>query len=125
MTPLISSPAIPWQTVILTNRIKNADHILEQPNKDKFPGKKEKQLKKASLELESLFIYYLLKQMRATVPKSGFIPKGKVEEIYTSLIDFRLAEQLALERSIGISRLIYESLQRISKPEKSVFSLKF
>ena len=73
---------------------------------DKDPSR----LKEACSELESLFIYYLLKEMRATVPKSGFISGGKTEEMYTSMLDLQLAKEIASKREIGISSALLDQL---------------
>ena len=78
-------------------------------------GKGGAQLKEACLELESLFVYYLLKEMRATIPKSGFISGGKAEEIYTSMLDLQLARELSFRGGIGLSPLLIDQLYR--KPE--------
>jgi flagellar protein FlgJ len=49
--------------------------------------KDDSRLREACAEMESLFISHLLKEMRATVEKSGFIDGGQAEEIFTSLLD--------------------------------------
>ncbi len=72
--------------------------------------KDEKRLKEACDGLESLFIYYLLKEMRASIPKSGFISGGKTEEMYTSMLDFQLAQEIASRRGIGISSVLFDQL---------------
>jgi len=75
------------------------------------------QLKKACVELESLFIYHLLKEMRASMPRGGFLTGGKGEEIYTSMFDARVARVLASEQGIGLSALLEEHLGRSSGSE--------
>ena len=67
-------------------------------------------LKKACVEMESLFIYYLFKEMRATIPKSEFLNGGKGEEIYQSMLDSQLSKELAGKGGIGLSSLIYNQL---------------
>lgn len=67
-------------------------------------------LKQACSELESLFIYYLVKEMRATVPKSGLIGGGSAEENYTSMLDLQLSKDIAEKRGIGISTALFERL---------------
>ena len=75
------------------------------------PGKSETggedpRLEKVCAELESLFISYLLKEMRATIPKSGFMDGGKAEESYTSMLDSQLARELALKGGIGLASIM-------------------
>jgi len=101
MSDLISLPTIPWQTMNLT-RLPTST------------GKSDLQLKEACSELESLFIYYLFKEMRATVPKSGFVSGGRAEDIYTSMLDFQLAKELSDKGGIGLSSLLLKQLDNKS-----------
>ncbi len=93
MPDLIFPPGVPLQTV-----------------KASSSSKSDTQLKEACFELESLFINYLLKEMRATIPKSGFISGGKAEEIYTSMLDSQLAKEMASSGGIGLSSLLRDQL---------------
>lgn len=67
-------------------------------------------LEETCCELESIFIYYLLKEMRATVPKSDYFGGGKKEEMYTSILDQQLAKEIASKRELGISSALLEQL---------------
>jgi len=107
MSDLISLPAIPWQTINLTNKMEGLKSFVE--SKKTVPqNKNSSELKKACSEFESLFIYYLFKEMRATIPKSGFMSGGKAEEIYTSMLDCQLAKELSFKGGIGLSSLLVE-----------------
>jgi flagellar protein FlgJ len=61
-------------------------------------------------EMESLFINYLLKEMRATIDKSGLIDGGQAEEIYTSMLDAELAKEIAGRGGIGLYKLLWDQL---------------
>jgi flagellar protein FlgJ len=61
-------------------------------------------------EFESLFLNYLLKEMRATVPKSGPFGGGQAEQIYTSMFDEQLSRKLAQHGGIGLAQIIQRSL---------------
>jgi flagellar protein FlgJ len=67
-------------------------------------------LQDACREMESLFLSYLLKEMRATVNKSGFISGGKAEEIFTSLLDVELSKKMSAAGGIGLSPLLLKQL---------------
>ena len=67
-------------------------------------------LRKACAELESLFIHQLLKEMRATVPKSGFLSGGSGKQMYTSMIDVHLARKLSSQGGIGLSSILMNQL---------------
>jgi Rod binding domain-containing protein len=82
------------------------------------PAQPEPELARACQEMESLFLTYLLKEMRATVPKNGLLSGGKAEEIYTSLADAELAKDLAARGGIGISQVLLTQLGRTQAKEK-------
>ena len=73
-------------------------------------GKSDPRLRAACVEMESLFINYLLKEMRATVNKSGFISGGQAEEIFTSLLDVELSQKISANGGIGLSSILLEQL---------------
>ena len=56
------------------------------------------------------FIYYLIKEMRATIPKSDFLGGGKAHEMYTSMLDTHLSRELADKGGIGMSSLLMDRL---------------
>ena len=90
-----------------TDRVQNSLESGKAPSPCKSDARR---LKEACCELESLFINYLLKEMRETIPKSGFISGGKAEEIYTSMLDSQLAKEMASGKGIGLSSIIFDQL---------------
>jgi flagellar protein FlgJ len=114
----ISIPAIPWQTLDMSHKMERAQNSLESAKRASLE-EADPQHKEACLELESLFIYHLFKEMRATIPKSEFLNGGTAENIYTSMLDQQLARELASRGGIGISSVLLDQLG--SKPENSTF----
>ena len=106
MPDLIFPPVVPLQAVNKIDRVQNS---LES-GKTSSSSKSVVRLKEACFELESLFINYLLKEMRATIPRSGFISSGKAEEICTFMLDSQLAKEMAARGGIGLSSLLCEQL---------------
>lgn len=106
MTTPIST--IPWNSLQIKHRLDRAVHNLKAEHP---PGSKTQnaRLKAACVELESLFVYYLFKEMRATVPKDGLINGGKAEAIYTSMMDMEMAKTLS-RKGIGLSEAILRQL---------------
>ncbi len=86
---------------------KSMDVATTQPDEEK--GSRQ-QLKRACSELESVFIYYLLKEMRATIPKSDFLGGGYSEEMYTSMLDLQLSREIASKKGIGLSSALLNQL---------------
>ncbi|MCZ6679632.1 MAG: rod-binding protein [Candidatus Poribacteria bacterium] len=72
------------------------------------------ELRKATQEFESLFLHYLMKSMRSTVPKNDLFHGGQAEEIFTDMLDQAIAET-ASKRGIGIADLLYQQLRSVSK----------
>ncbi|MBI3584558.1 MAG: rod-binding protein [Nitrospinae bacterium] len=77
-----------------------------------FLNADEKKLKKLTADFESVFLYYVLKTMRDTVPKSGFIDGKNGEEIYRSMIDQEVAKSMADKRESGISDMLFKQLKK-------------
>ncbi|MEJ2729200.1 MAG: rod-binding protein [Deltaproteobacteria bacterium] len=61
-------------------------------------------------QMESLFIHHLLKEMRATIHKSGFIGGGRAEEIYTSMMDAEMAIKISNRGGIGLSEMLLQQI---------------
>ncbi len=67
-------------------------------------------LREACQQMEALFLSYMLKEMRATVEKSGLISGGQAEEIFTSLLDVEISKKMAARGGIGLSSLLMQQL---------------
>lgn len=77
---------------------------------------KNKELKKACQDFESVFTYELLKSMRKTIDKCDLFHGGEAEEIYESLLDQELAKSMSGFGSNSLSELLYRQLSRIDSP---------
>ena len=118
MPDLTSVPTLSWQKTNTDNKLESVRAALGS-EKARSDMRNDRRLEKACSELESLFIYYLLKEMRATVPKSGFIGGGKAEDIYTSMLDSQLAKDLSSKGGIGLSSMLRNQLIRVQGYTKS------
>jgi flagellar protein FlgJ len=68
-------------------------------------------LEKACGDFEAIFVQQLFKTMRASVPESGLFGGGRAEEIYTSMLDQQVAEQMAYGQSgIGLANQMRNKL---------------
>lgn len=68
-------------------------------------------LREACSEFEALFINLLLKELRATVGKSGLMDGGRAEEVYTGMMDTEMARDLAAKGGIGLADILYRQLE--------------
>ena len=80
-------------------------------------GQTDPKLKDACRDMESLFLTYLLKELRKTISKSGFISGGKAEEIFTSMLDAELSKKMSDAGGIGLSSLLFRQLDSQSEAE--------
>jgi len=109
---------MPLQSYNFTQKIDRLKSAVGSSNS--APSKSShSDLKKACIEFESIFVAYLMKEMRSTIPKSGLISGGKAEEIYTSMLDSELAKEIALNGGIGLSTRLYEQLSEKFEDTKS------
>jgi Rod binding domain-containing protein len=77
-------------------------------------------LREACSEFEALFINLLLKELRATVGKSGLIDGGRAEEVYTGMMDTEMARDLAAKGGIGLAAILYRQLNPARSGRHSV-----
>jgi len=70
----------------------------------------DKRLDEACSEFESLFIYQLLKEMRASVPGDGYLDNSMQSETYTSMFDLEIARELSSQRGIGLANFLRQQL---------------
>jgi|AP12_2_1047962.scaffolds.fasta_scaffold235464_2 flagellar protein FlgJ len=82
--------------------------------------KTDPRLSAACTEMESLFVNYLLKEMRATVDRSGFISGGRAEEIFTSMLDVELSRNISAAGGIGLSSILLEQLAGRAAPKEGL-----
>ncbi|MDY6791202.1 MAG: rod-binding protein [Thermodesulfobacteriota bacterium] len=108
---------IPVKTISLSNEIQRVKHSIKSGGAA-FSGQRDAELKDTCCELESLFINYLLQEMRQTIDKSGFISGGRAEEIYTSMLDTHMAKQFAQKGGIGISSILMQQLKQNENVKK-------
>jgi murein DD-endopeptidase MepM/ murein hydrolase activator NlpD len=71
---------------------------------------RERELKKAAAEFESLFLNQMLKTMRKTIEKSELFHGGRGEEIYTSMLDEELSKSMAGAGGIGLGDVLLRQL---------------
>ncbi len=80
---------------------------------EKLSGKdlEKKKLLESAKEFESIFYGMMLKSMRDSVEKSGFIDGGNAEKIYESMLDQEYAKVLADKQASGLAETLVKQLQ--------------
>ncbi|MCE5299880.1 MAG: rod-binding protein [Spirochaetia bacterium] len=71
------------------------------------------QIKKVSRDFESIFLGYLLKQMKATVPEDPLFGQSIAKDIFTDMRDEAISKELAKAGGIGLAAMLYKQLSTI------------
>ncbi|MGD9081524.1 MAG: rod-binding protein [Desulfobacterales bacterium] len=123
MTDLLSTPKLPVNLSDIAVGTKRRIQRMQNAKKSAHSGQgTDPKLRDVSRQMESLFIHHLLKEMRATIHKSGFISGGRAEEIYTSMMDAEMAVKIAERGGIGLSEMLLDQLSDPPSEEKEVKS---
>ncbi len=77
----------------------------------------DEKIMKVAKQFESLFVNQLVGEMRKTVHGGGLVPQSQGEKIYTSMLDYEYSQKISDAGTLGLSRLIYDSLLRKSRGE--------
>jgi len=73
-------------------------------------GKDSERLKQACEDFESIFVDFMLQQMRRTVPENALFGGGHAEQIYTSMMDSELSKSISHQRGLGLADQMYRQL---------------
>ena len=68
-------------------------------------------LRAVARDLEGVFVEQLFKAMRETVPEGGVMDGGSGEEMFTGLLDQRLAAQAPARWEHGLAEALYRQLR--------------
>lgn len=119
MTDPLSAPKLPVNIsdVAFDAKARIQRMLAAKKSGSTTPGT-DPQLRDVCRQLESLFIHHLFKEMRATIPKTGFISGGRAEEIYTSMLDAEMAANLSTRGGIGLSEMLLRQLGNSSAQTK-------
>ena len=75
------------------------------------PSSEAERLRGVARDLEGVFVEQLFKAMRETVPEGGVMDGGSGEEMFTGLLDQRLAAQAPARWEHGLAEALYRQLR--------------
>jgi flagellar protein FlgJ len=87
---------------------------------EKGGGKKgidRERLKKACTDFEALFIQQVLKFMRQAAPSKALLGNSPGTDLYQSLMDQELSNNLAKRSGIGLGEMLYRQILRRERTE--------
>lgn len=84
----------------------------------------EKKLKKACADFEAILTFQLLKTMRQSVRRDGFLKSSHGQETYEMMMDQKIAEEMAHKgEGLGLQKVLYNEIsqhlqKKIKVPEE-------
>lgn len=72
----------------------------------------DKKLMDACLEMESIFVAKMIKEMRKTVHKGEILHGGHAEEIFEDMLYDEYALTLSKNSNLGLANMMYQELSR-------------
>ena len=75
------------------------------------PLPEEARLRKASRDLEGVFVEQLFKAMRETVPENSLFDGGAGEQMFTGMMDSHLAAEVPEGWNNGLGEALYRQLR--------------
>jgi flagellar protein FlgJ len=105
--------ALSMDSTLFQLRAAGADRIaMTSPSEIQRKINSDADLQQASEQFESLLLNFMIREMRATVPESTLFPKSMAEEIFSDMLDEKIAGQMAQNGGIGISQMIFNQLKK-------------
>jgi flagellar protein FlgJ len=116
MTDMILKPPLALPNIQSRNRL---EMVRSQLSTDSHRSSDRQKLRQACAAMESLFLHQLMKEMRRTIPQSGFISGGKGEEIFTDMLDYQRAQEISAHQGLGIAEMLEKQLSANVPPSES------
>jgi len=73
---------------------------------------KDAKLRQACADFESIFVNYVLRSARKTLPQQGLFHDTHEGKIYESMMDEQMARSVTRGRGLGLGELLYEQLEK-------------
>lgn len=95
-------------------------HVAADPSKaaQTADPAREKKLRKACADFEAMLAFQLIKTMRQSVPRNGFLKRSQAQQTYEMMLDQKMAEDLAGKGGgLGIQKMLYNQMTQ-HQPKK-------
>lgn len=74
------------------------------------PEQADKKLKQACQDFEAIFMGFMMKGMRNTVPKSDLFGSSQEEDMFKEMMDNEICKSAASRSSMGVADMLYKQL---------------
>ena len=95
----------------------NAAKLNQNIEKD-MESSQDKELMDSCVKLEGEFMKIMLKEMKKTIPDSGFMPKSAGHDIMEDMYYETIGEDAAQNSSTGLAKMIYDQFTRSRTDKK-------
>lgn len=76
-------------------------------------SERDNKLKKACADFEAILAYQLLKTMRQTIPRNGFLKGSHGKDTYEMMLDQKIADELAKKgQGLGLQKMLYNQISK-------------
>ena len=93
----------------MSNKLQEATIQANKAQNVKDP-KYLSQIKNVSREFESIFLNYMLQQMRKTVPEDSLMGNSPAKDIFMGMQDEQMSKELSKAGGIGLAAMLYSQL---------------
>jgi flagellar protein FlgJ len=106
------------QMLNMTNTLQQAE-VQAKKTENTKQSDYMKQLEKVSKDFESIFLGYMLKQMRKTVPDDPIMGNSNAKDIYQDMYDDALSKEFAKAGGIGLATMMYKQFAAAETAKKA------
>lgn len=85
---------------------------LSNPGQTTDPAR-EKKLKKVCADFEAMLAFQLIKTMRQSVPRNGYLKPSQAQLTYEMMLDQKMSEELAGKGGgLGLQKMLYNQMTK-------------
>jgi|DewCreStandDraft_4_1066084.scaffolds.fasta_scaffold03643_8 flagellar protein FlgJ len=95
----------------LANSVQQAE-IQAKKVENKNKTENMQQLEKVTREFESIFLSYMLKQMRKTIPEDPLFGNSIAKDIFYDMYNDAISKELSIAGGIGLAKILYNQLAK-------------
>ncbi len=102
----------------LANSVQQAE-IQAKKVENKEKTEYLKQLQMVTREFESIFLSYMMKQMRKTIPEDPLFGNSVAKDIFYDLYDEAITKELSKAGGIGLASILYNQLAKLEEAKSN------
>ena len=110
----VGSAALPSVVPTLRTQVSGSDLRAPISQDPREADKSLQEMREAARQFESYFTFMLLKEMRKSIPKDGILSSGLGHDIYQSMYDEAIAEEMSKTGGLGLSKALMDQYLRTS-----------